>query len=198
MATDQPYDWRSARSRIAPKSTVEEMAAGGRRPSFGTERSGHPFIRGFRSRPGAPLAENDTLNGLGIAGEAGRSPERDAAWASFFPRPGSIPPAYRPPAATPPATTPGGYMGEDLSALPTPPQANLSAAIAGQSSWLTRNGLTPQPPSTIPPVGGSLSAAPVSSARHFRSRYGTASVSFQQPSYASHSNPWGKPIPNNG
>lgn len=182
-----PYAWRSARSRNSQNSTEEEMAAHDRRPSFNIRGQ----IRGFRSAPGAPLSPRDTMSKLGVK-EPLESPNHEFAWSQFFKRdaqPGA-------PVVTPPVTPPtGDYMGSDLSAIPLPatPQQNITSAIAGNSAWMQKQGLPiPPQPSVIPTVG--VTPKPPILGGNFRSRYGTASVSYGAPK-ASVSNPWGKPIP---
>lgn len=175
---------------------VEAMAAKGRAPSY--DAGGN--VRGFRSRPGAPLSKRDTLGGLGVAGDA-NSPDRQNAWDAWFGKQAKPSGVMAPAAPAEPVDPPTeGYMGLDLSALtpepaPINPQAMLTAGINGNTSWLARNGLAPQQPSTIPTIGAMPSAP--SPTRNFMSRYGTASVSFQPPRVST-SNPWGKPIPSNG
>lgn len=153
------------------------MAARGRQPSF-NERG---QIRGFRSVPGAPLSPRDTLTNLGVAGDV-NSPDRAEAWGAFFKPPAPV---------TPP---PGDYMGSDLSAIPLPstPQQNITSAIAGNSAWMQKQGL-PIPPQPSVITNGVTPKPPILG-MNFRSRYGTASVTYGAPK-ASVSNPWGKPIP---
>jgi hypothetical protein len=174
---------------------VQSMELKGRSPSYDARGS----IRGFRSRPGAPLAKQDSMTGLGIA-YGPNDTRRQNAWDAFFGKTASAPATPSDPAdpSPPPATPAEDYMGADLSALPSAPpvspQSRLQTTIDGQTSWLTRNGLTPQAPSYIPPPSTTMAASPT---RNFRSRYGTASVSFQ-PQRVSYSNPWGKPLPLDG
>lgn len=189
MATDQPYAWRSARSRNSQNSTEEEMAARGRQPSFNARGQ----IRGYRTTPGAPLSPRDTLHGLGVAGDV-NSPDRAAAWSAFF-KPLAVAGA---PVVPPPVTPPqGDYMGADLSAIPAPatPQQNITSAIAGNSAWMQKQGLPiPPQPSVIPPAIPTTPTTPSTFNFISRKYRGTASVSYGAPK-ASVSNPWGKPIP---
>lgn len=185
----KPYAWQSARSKASTtrgaitNTKVEEMAAAGRRPSYDSKGS----VRGFRSRPGAPHSEQDTMTNLGVAGDV-NSPDRATAWSAFFKPPAPMAaPGVPPPVVTPP----GDYMGADLSALPpTMPQQHITSAIAGNTDWMKRNGLPVPPQPSVIPTGGAAQPG----AFNYRSRFGTASVSYGQPK-ASVSNPWGKPIP---
>lgn len=159
MATDLPYDYRKSRSR----STAGDMTQAGRRPSFGTSKSGETFIRGFRSRPGAPQAANDTMANLtGMRREpSGFTNNED--WGSFFKgnSPVGVRMGYK--AASPqiaaaafpaPAQLPQTPLISDnptpLPAMPASPSSMVASAptapdylgtvISNAQDWMKRNG----------------------------------------------------------
>lgn len=82
---DLPYNYKSSRRRtpgIDP-STVDTFA--GRAPSFGRTRQGEPFIRGFRSRPGATQSPRDSLVNLtGMTRDPSTGMTKDSDWGNFF------------------------------------------------------------------------------------------------------------------
>lgn len=193
---DEPYAWRSARSRNGSNSSVEEMEDVGRAPS----RNIRGQIRGFRSRPGAPLSDRDSMHGLGIAGTA-YSPDRKGAWESFFKRPTPAAPAAIPPTGLDelaPVSS-GDYMGADLSAvpsLPSTPAENINATIAETTSWMKQQGL-PVPPPPNPATGAIAPVVPpVSPGWNITTPQQVNRIATQyDPKRPVAKNPWGKPLP---
>src|SRR5688500_16181389 len=89
----------------------------GRRPAFDVRGS----VRGFRSRPGAPMAARDTA--LGVMAPLG-SPDHDRAWDQFFGQ-----------ADVAPRVTAAGARG---------PQDYVQAAITANEEWLANQGIAVQ------------------------------------------------------
>lgn len=160
MATDLPYDYTKSRTH---QQRQEEAVASGRRPSFGRARSGEMFIRGFRSRPGAPHAANDSMANLTGMNREASGFTNNEDWGSFFRgnSPVGVRMGYK--AASPqiaaaafptPAQLPQTPLVSDnplpLPAVPaapssvvassTPAPDYLGTVISNAQNWMKRNG----------------------------------------------------------
>lgn len=161
-----PYAWRSARSRNGTNSTVDEMAARGRAPSIGYDRQGQPFIRGFRSRPGAPHSPRDTMNSAGVRGDIG-SEDRASSWNRFFENSrnatreaggvyaGDGAPAQPSPVTADPNDDTGDMWSSDA---PISDSAYLNNSIQGNRAWMGRSSVSAAPP--LSPPDRSMPSAP--------------------------------------
>lgn len=146
---------------------IAEMAAKGRRPAYNSRGQ----VRGFRSRPGAQPAAQDVQRSLGVAGDA-NSPDRESAWNSFFNQTQRGPAPVNPMADLAPVASQPDLSSPDLQSegyvpgmpagwkpgMPKTPQDFTSAAIAGNSAWMGRQGVAFPPPPRAPDT--SLPAAP--------------------------------------
>lgn len=213
MATDQPYLWRSARSRgYRPPLTEGQqagqqasMAAQGRAPVITRGR-----ISGYASRPGAPIAANDTMHNLGIAGDIGTQ-EHGNAWRSFFgplnrssvhpvaPVPGAMPPSAGAGSSsedaqafsgiTPPqsdfAPLPGSPEEDAQAMVPTTPDASVAAAVDGHTNWLRQNNIPVPSPASPNPSAGGYTVTTSDEVNSIRNRY-TQNVATTD---------WGAPLP---
>lgn len=127
------------------------MATQGRSPAI--DSTGH--VRGFRSRPGAPQAENDTLAGAGIAGAVGTT-EHANAWNQYFhPKTQAAMEQLAPvtsggstPIVAPADNTMGADEANTLTnpSVPITPAQNVSASIAHNSAYLGSHGVAFPPP----------------------------------------------------
>lgn len=131
---------------------LQYMAAQGRAPSFDSTGS----IRGFRSRPGAPLSDRDSMSGLGI--NAVGSPDHAASWRAFFPKMSQLAPVTTGAAGDVGSAGAENVMGADeantltnpsVPAIPTTPAQNVAASISQNAAYLQNKGVSFAPPPTI-------------------------------------------------
>lgn len=175
----RPSMWKMASGDGASSAAVEDMAARGRAPSFNSAGR----IRGFRSVPGAGVATNDNLRPTTIVGATGTQ-AHTSSWDQFFRK-------VNPMESMSPVTS-----GQDQAfvgdAPPSTPAQNISAAIAGNTSWMGGNGINYAPPPVADPVvppapkTGWVTTTPQQSSA-IATQYATPPV-FSD-------NPWGKPLP---
>lgn len=84
MATDSAYNFIRSRPRNKGAAGFAAESMQGRAPSFANQRGGGQFIRGFRSRPGAPHSANDSMNNLTGMNRGADGFTDSADWGNFF------------------------------------------------------------------------------------------------------------------